>query len=214
KQLEAIGVRSANLAVVISLFTGMVMALQTSYALAAFGAKLYIGEAVGLSIVRELGPVLTALMVGGRVGAGITAELGSMTVSEQVDALRSLGADPVRKLVVPRMWALLVGLPLLVVLADVMGVLGGLVIATWELGLEPGFYLSHVLRLMQYSDFLSGLVKSFFFAFAIALVACYNGLQASGGADGVGRATTETVVAVAISVLILDFFLTKLLLVL
>ena len=209
-QLEAIGVRSTNLALVISLFTGMVMALQTAVALAAFGAKLYIGEAVALSIVRELGPVLTALMVGGRVGAGITAEIGSMTVSEQVDALRSLGCDPIRKLVVPRMWALLVGLPLLVVLADVMGILGGLIIATWELGLAPGFYVSHVLRIIDYGDVFSGLAKTVFFAFAIALIACYNGLHASGGADGVGRATTNTVVAIAVSVLVLDFFLTKL----
>jgi phospholipid/cholesterol/gamma-HCH transport system permease protein len=210
RQLETIGVRSMNLAVVISLFTGMVMALQTAVALSAFGAKLYIGEAVALSIVRELGPVLTALMVGGRVGAGITAEIGSMTVSEQVDALRSLGSDPIRKLVVPRMWALLIGLPLLVVLADVMGIFGGLIIATWELGLAPGFYMSHVLRIVDYGDFFSGLAKTVFFAFTIAIIACYNGLHATGGADGVGRATTNTVVAIAISVLVLDFFLTKL----
>jgi phospholipid/cholesterol/gamma-HCH transport system permease protein len=210
RQLEAMGVRSTNLAAVIALFTGMVLALQTAYTLAAFGAKLYIGEVVGLSLVRELGPVLTALMVGGRVGAGITAELGSMTVSEQVEAMRSLGADPIRKLVVPRMWAVLIGLPLLVVLADVTGILGGLLISTWELGLTPGFYSSHTLRLMNYGDFLSGLGKSVFFAFAIGLIASYNGLSARGGADGVGRATTDTVVGVAITVLVLDFFLTKL----
>ena len=210
RQMEAMGFRSTNLAAVIALFTGMVLALQTAYTLAAFGAKLYIGEVVGLSLVRELGPVLTALMVGGRVGAGITAELGSMTVSEQVDAMRSLGADPIRKLVVPRVLALLIALPLLVVLADVTGIFGGLLISTWELGLSPGFYFSHVLRLMTYGDFFSGLGKSLFFAFAIAVIAAYNGLSARGGADGVGRATTNTVVAVAISVLVLDFFLTKL----
>ena len=214
RQLEAMAVRSTNLAAVIALFTGMVMALQTAYALAAFGAKLYIGEVVGLSLVRELGPVLTALMVGGRVGAGVTAELGSMTVSDQVDALRSLGADPIRRLVVPRMWALLIGLPLLVVLADVTGIIGGMLISTWELGLTPGFYFSHVLRLMSYDDLFSGLGKSVFFAFTIGLIASYNGLAATGGADGVGKATTNTVVAVAISVLVLDFFLTKLFLVL
>jgi len=208
-QLEGIGVRSANLAAVIALFTGMVLALQTAYTLAAFGAKLYIGEVVGLSLVRELGPVLTALMVGGRVGAGITAELGSMTVSEQVEAVRSLGADPIRKLVVPRMWALVIALPLLVLLADATGIIGGMVISTWELGLDPSFYLSHVLRLMEYGDFFSGLGKSVFFAVAIGIIACYNGLTAEGGADGVGRATTNTVVAVAITVLVLDFFLTK-----
>ncbi len=209
-QLEAMGVRSTNLASVIALFTGMVLSLQTAYTLAAFGAKLYIGEVVGLSLVRELGPVLTALMVGGRVGAGITAELGSMTVSEQVEAMRSLGADPLRKLVVPRMFALLIGLPLLVVLADVMGIFGGLLISTWELGLTPSFYFSHTLRLMTYGDFFSGLGKSLFFAFAIGLISSYNGLGARGGADGVGKATTDTVVGVAITVLVLDFFLTKL----
>ncbi len=210
RQLEAMAVRSTNLASVIALFTGMVLSLQTAYTLAAFGAKLYIGEVVGLSLVRELGPVLTALMVGGRVGSGVTAELGSMAVSEQVEAMRSLGSDPIRKLVVPRIWALLIGLPLLVVLADVAGIFGGMLISTWELGLTPGFYLSHVLRLMGFGDFLSGLAKSVFFAFAIGVIASYNGLSARGGADGVGRATTDTVVAVAITVLVLDFFLTKL----
>lgn len=209
-QVEALGVRSTNLAAVIAGFTGMVLALQTAYTLAAFGAKLYIGEVVGMSIVRELGPVLTALMVGGRVGAGITAELGSMTVTEQVEALRSLGADPIRKLVVPRVWALLVCLPLLTLLADVTGILGGMLISTWELGLDPSFYFSHVLRLMGYGDLFSGLAKSVCFAFTIALVSCFNGLTATGGADGVGRAVTDTVVAVAVSVLGLDFFLTKL----
>jgi conserved hypothetical integral membrane protein len=210
RQFEALIVGSWKLAAIIAFFTGMVMALQTAYALAAFGAKLYVGEVVGISMVRELAPVLTALMVGGRVGAGIAAELGTMTVSEQVDALRSLGADPVRKLVVPRLWSLLVGLPLLVVLANVAGIVGGMVISTWELNLSAGFYFSHVLRLMDYSDFFSGLGKTVFFAFAIGIIACYNGLATEGGAGGVGRAATDTVVAVAISVLVLDFFLTKL----
>ncbi len=210
RQFEALIVGSWKLAAVIAFFTGMVMALQTAFALAAFGAKLYVGEAVGLSMVRELAPVLTALMVGGRAGAGIAAELGTMTVSEQVDALRSLGADPLRKLVVPRLWSLLVGLPLLVVLADIAGIVGGMVISTWELNLSASFYFSHVLRLMDYSDFFSGLGKTVFFALAIGIIACYNGLATEGGADGVGRAATHTVVAVAISVLVLDFFLTKL----
>lgn len=210
RQFEALIVDSWKLATVIAFFTGMVMALQTAYALAAFGAKLYVGEVVGLSMVRELAPVLTALMVGGRVGAGIAAELGTMAVSEQVDAIRSLGADPVRKLVVPRLWSLLVGLPLLVVLANVTGIIGGMVVSTWELGLSPGFYFAHVMRLMDYSDLFSGLGKTVFFAFAIGIIACYNGLSTEGGAGGVGRSATQTVVAIAISVLVLDFFLTKL----
>lgn len=210
RQMEAGGVRSLKLAGVIALFTGMVLALQTGYTLAAFGAKMYVGEVVAMALVRELGPVLTALMVGGRVGAGITAELGAMAVSEQVDALRSLGADPIRALVVPRVWALLLGLPLLVVLANAAGILGGGVIASWELGIDTGFYLSHALRLMDYGDYFSGLAKTLFFAFAIGIISSYNGLHAQGGADGVGRATTDTVVAIAITVLVLDFFLTKL----
>lgn len=210
RQIEVMGIGSLNLAAVIALFTGMVMALQTGYSLALFGAKLYIGEVVALSLVRELGPVLTSLMVGGRVGSGITAELGSMTVSEQVDALRSLGADPIRRLVVPRIWALLVALPLLVVLANATGVLGGMVIASWELDVSPGFYLAHAIRMLTIGDYVSGLVKTFVFSFAIGLIACHNGLEAHGGADGVGRATTDTVVAIAITVLALDFFLTKL----
>jgi phospholipid/cholesterol/gamma-HCH transport system permease protein len=214
RQIEVMGLRSTNLAAVIALFTGMVLALQTAHTLALFGAKLFIGEVVAFSLVRELGPVLTSLMVGGRVGAGITAELGSMTVSEQVDALRSLGADPIRKLVVPRMWALLLGLPLLVVLADATGIFGGMLIASWELDLSPGFYFSHATRMLTYADYFSGIAKSAFFAFAIGLIACYNGLQARGGADGVGTATTNTVVAIAITLLTLDFFLTKLFLVL
>lgn len=214
RQLDQMGVRSTTLAAVIALFTGMVMSLQTAYTLQAFGAKLYIGEVIGLSMVRELGPVLTALMVGGRVGAGIAAELGSMTVSEQVDAIRSMGADPIRKLVVPRMWALLVGLPLLVVLADGAGILGGMLVSVWELGLTPAFYGRHVLRLLHFGGFFAGLAKATVFAFAIGLIASYNGLRTTGGADGVGRATTDTVVAIAITVLVLDFFLTKLFLVL
>lgn len=210
RQFGTLIVDSWKLAAIIAFFTGMVMALQTAYALAAFGAKLYVGEVVGLSMVRELAPVLTALMVGGRVGAGIAAELGTMAVSEQIDALRSLGADPVRKLMVPRLWSLLLGLPLLAAMANVAGILGGMIISTWELNLSPGFYLVHVMRLMDYGDLFSGLGKTVFFAFAIGIIACYNGVSSQGGAGGVGQAATDTVVAVAISVLVLDFFLTKL----
>lgn len=210
RQMEVSGVGSLKLAGVIAVFTGMVLALQTGYTLAAFGAKMYVGEVVAMALVRELGPVLTALMVGGRVGAGITAELGSMTVSEQVEALRSMGADPIRKLVVPRVWALLLGLPLLVVLANAAGIVGGGIIATWELDIDPGYYMAHALRLMDFSDYFEGLAKTAFFAFAIGIVSSYNGLTATGGADGVGRATTDTVVAIAMSVLVLNFFLTKL----
>ncbi len=210
RQLDRLGIGSLNLTNITALFTGMVLALQTGYTLATFGAKHYIGEVVALSLVRELGPVLTALMVGGRVGSGITAELGTMTVTEQVDAIRSMGADPIRKLVVPRVWATFFALPALTVLADAMGIFGGMVIAVLEQGSTPTFYFQHVFRLLSFGDVASGLGKTFFFAFLIAIIGCYNGLTADGGADGVGRATTNTVYAAAIGVLIVNFFLTKL----
>jgi phospholipid/cholesterol/gamma-HCH transport system permease protein len=210
RQLERIGVGSVILTNVTALFTGMVLALQTAYTLSAFGARLFIGEVVAMSLVRELGPVLTALMVGGRVGSGITAELGTMAVTEQVDAMRSMAADPVRKLVAPRVWATLISLPLLTILADTMGILGGLLISVFEEHSTATFYFRHVFRLMDFNDLGSGLGKTVFFAFLIAVIGCYNGINARGGADGVGRATTNTVYAAAICVLVSDFFLTKL----
>lgn len=210
RQLDRIGVGSLNLTNITALFTGMVLALQAAYALAKFGARLYIGELVALSLVRELGPVLTALMVGGRVGSGITAELGSMTVTEQVEAIRSMAADPVRKLVVPRLWATLTMLPLLTVLADGMGIFGGLLIAVLQEGLSPTFYLQRTAAVLAFDDLWLGIAKPVIFAFLIAVIGCYNGLNARGGADGVGKATTNTVYVIAISVLISDFFITKL----
>lgn len=210
RQLDRIGVGSLNLTNITALFTGMVLAVQSAYTLSKFGARLYIGEIVTLSLVRELGPVLTALMVGGRVGSGITAELGSMTVTEQVDALRSMAADPIRKLVVPRTWATLLMLPLLTVLADGMGIIGGLFIAVFQEGLTPGFYFARVFRTLEFNDLLLGTTKPAVFAFIIAIIGCYNGLTARGGADGVGRATTNTVYAASIAILIADFFFTKL----
>lgn len=214
RQLDRIGVGSLNLTNITALFTGMVLALQTAHTLATFGARLYIGEVVALSLVRELGPVLTALMVGGRVGSGITAELGSMVVTDQVDALRSMSADPVRKLVVPRVWATVITLPMLTVLADAMGIFGGMLIAVFQEGLSPTFYFTRAMRLLTFEDLSLGLAKPFCFAFMIAIIGCYNGLTARGGAGGVGSATTNTVYAAAIGVLVADFFITKLFMVL
>ncbi len=210
RQADRIGVGSLNLTNITALFTGMVLTLQMAYTLATFGAKMYIAEIITLSLVRELGPVLTALMVGGRVGAGITAELGSMTVTEQVDAMRSMAADPVRKLVVPRVWATVVMLPLLTILANAMGIFGGLLIAVFQEGLSPIFYMQRVFRVLSFDDLSVGLFKPVFFAFMIAIIACHNGLAARGGADGVGKATTNTVYAAAIGILVSDFFITKL----
>jgi phospholipid/cholesterol/gamma-HCH transport system permease protein len=209
-QFDQIGVRSLSIVIITSAFIGMVLALQTAYALADFGGKMFVGTIVSLSLVRELAPVLMSLMVGGRVGAGMTAEIGTMKVTEQIDALRALATNPVRKLVVPRVLATTIMFPLLTVVSMALGILGGMLIAVANLNLTANFYLRSVIESVKYNDLASGICKTFFFGFAIALIACYNGLRTSGGADGVGRATTMTVVTGAITVLIMDFFLTKL----
>jgi phospholipid/cholesterol/gamma-HCH transport system permease protein len=210
RQLEAIGARSSTIVLITALFTGMVLALQTGVALARFGAKPYVGSVVGLSLARELGPVLTALMVGGRVGAGITAEIGAMQVTEQVDAIRSMGADPVQKLVLPRVLAATLALPLLTVMADVLGVLGGMLLSWSQFGIDPNFYLQTIVNTVTLADFFSGIAKTFVFGWLIAMVGCFTALQTSGGTVGVGRATTRAVVAASIGVLVTDFFLTQL----
>lgn len=210
QQFEQIGVRSLSIVFITSAFIGMVLALQTAYALEDFGGKLFVGTIVSLSLVRELAPVLMSLMVGGRVGAGMTAELGTMKVTEQIDALRALATNPVRKLVVPRVVATTIMFPLLTIISICFGIIGGGIIAVANLNLSANYYLRSVIETVKYNDLASGIGKTFFFGFAIALVACYNGLRTSGGADGVGRATTTTVVTGAITVLIMDFFLTKL----
>jgi phospholipid/cholesterol/gamma-HCH transport system permease protein len=209
-QLDHIGVRSMSIVVITAAFIGMVLALQTAYALEDFGGKLFIGKVVSLSLVRELAPVLMALMVGGRVGAGMTAEIGTMKVTEQIDALRALATNPIRKLIVPKVLATTIMLPALTTIAILVGTLGGMLIAVANLNLSANFYMRSVITTLRYNDLASGIGKTFFFGFAIALIACFNGLRTSGGADGVGRATTATVVTSAITVLVLDFFLTKL----
>jgi phospholipid/cholesterol/gamma-HCH transport system permease protein len=209
-QMDEIGVKSVSITGITALFTGMVLALQTAYSLAAFGGKMFVGRVVSLSLVRELGPVLTALMVAGRVGSGITAEIGSMVVTEQVDALRAMAISPVRRLVVPRALATILMLPVLTALADVLGILGGLAIAIVELQMTLQDYLTSIWNQLQISDIGSGLGKTFFFGFEIALIGCANGLRVQGGAAAVGLATTRTVVLASISILVSDFFLTKL----
>jgi phospholipid/cholesterol/gamma-HCH transport system permease protein len=208
-QMEQVGVRSLSIVTLTAVFTGMVLALQMGNWLTRFGARPYGGRVLALSMLREMGPVLTALMVGGRVGAGITAELGSMKVTEQIDAMRSLGVNPIQKLVFPRVFALVVMLPLLTIVADCVGIFGGMFITVMEHGISGSFYLNSIIQFIRFQDVYSGLGKTFFFGFFIAVIACYNGLEASGGADGVGRATTQTVVMASITILISDFFLTK-----
>lgn len=209
-QFDQIGVRSMSIVVITSAFIGMVLALQTAYALSDFGGKMFVGTIVSLSLVRELAPVLMSLMVGGRVGAGMAAELGTMKVTEQIDALRALATNPVRKLVVPRVVACTLMFPLLTIVAIALGIMGGGLIAVTNLHLDANYYFRSVVEAVRYNDLASGIGKTFFFGFFVALIACYNGLRTTGGADGVGRATTQTVVTGAITVLIMDFFLTKL----
>lgn len=213
-QLDQVGVRSISIVVITSAFIGMVLALQTAYSLASFGGKLFVGKVVSLSLVRELAPVLMSLMVGGRVGAGMAAEIGTMKVTEQIDALRALATDPVRKLVVPRVLATTLMFPILTIISMALGILGGMLIAVTNLNLSASYYLRSVIDSIGYNDLASGIGKTIFFGFAIGLIACRHGLDTTGGADGVGRSTTMTVVTGAITVLIMDFFLTKLFLVL
>jgi len=210
RQMDELGVKSVAITGITALFTGMVLALQTAYSLEAFGGKMFVGRVVSLSLVRELGPVLTALMVGGRVGSGITAEIGSMTVTEQVDALRAMAISPSRRLVVPRVVAVVVMMPVLTAIADALGILGGLAIAVLELRMTFQDYFTSILQQLSIADISSGLTKTLFFGFEIAAIGCYNGLQVEGGAAAVGRATTRTVVLASISILVSDFFLTKL----
>ncbi len=209
-QMEQLGVRSLGVAGIATTFTGMVLALQTAYSLPELGVKYYIGSVVAKSLVRELGPVLTALIVGGRIGAGMTAEIGTMTVTEQIDAMRAMAIDPVKKLVAPKLAAVLVMLPALTVIGAGLGILGGMLVAVFQLQLPASTYLNNIAENLSLADIVSGVGKSFFFAYFIAIIGCYNGLHTRGGADGVGRATTDTVVTVAITIMVSDYFLTRL----
>jgi phospholipid/cholesterol/gamma-HCH transport system permease protein len=207
---DSMGVRSLLVANTAAIFTGMVFALQASVYLARFGADLYVGPLVALSIVRELGPVLTAILVGGKVASGITAELGSMKVTEQIDALRAIGVNYVKRLIVPRVWAALFVFPLLTALADFVGLLGGMFIAVFERRIDIYLYWNTIFYWVVIRDLLTGIGKSFFFGIIVTLIGCYNGLGMTGGTEGLGRATTATVVEVSVAVIIADFFLTKL----
>ena len=214
REIEVMGVQSLGVALTAAVFTGMVFALQTAVNMARFGAENYVGPVSALAILRELGPVLTAILVGGRVASGITAELGSMRVTEQIDALRTIGVNYVKRLIVPRMLAALVVFPFLTVLADVVGVLGGMVIMFLERGTDMYVYWNVTTYWVVPKDFLMGVGKSVFFGLIVTLIGCYNGLDTKGGTEGLGRATTATVVHVTMGVIVSDFFLTKLFLIL
>jgi len=208
-QMDAIGVGSLTIILLTGFFTGAVLTLQTFPTLKSYGAEDQTGYLVALSLVRELGPVLTALMVTGRVGSAISAELGSMTVSQQIDAMRALGTDPVRKLVAPRLIALLVTLPMLTVIADVLGIGGGLTVASSLYNQSTGTFFSALRQGITTEDIIGGIIKPVVFALIIATIACRKGLSTEGGTVGVGRSTTQAVVLASIVVIVTDFFLAK-----
>ena len=208
-QMDVIGFGSLPIVILTGFFSGAVMALQMSKALAQYGAVGKTGELVTISLVRELGPVLTSLMVAGRNSSGMASELGSMKVTEQIDAMRALGTDPVQKLVAPRLIATCFVLPLLTVVADFLGIFGGFVIASSLLQMSPDFYWSSAWQSIGYNDMFQGLIKPFSFAFVVALVGCHYGLGTTGGTQGVGRSTTRAVVVASVWIFVLDFFITR-----
>jgi phospholipid/cholesterol/gamma-HCH transport system permease protein len=221
QQMDAIGVQSLGIVLLTGFFTGMVLALQSSVQLAAFGQTQLIGRLIAGSMIRELGPVLAGLMVAGRVGSGIAAQLGSMRVTEQIDALNTLGTDPIKKLVTPRVLAALIMLPVLTIINDFVGILGGSVIARFYVGIPGSLYWRTVFEQMlaggftlHYipNDLIQGLLKPFVFGGIISTVGCYNGLNTTGGTEGVGVATTRTVVTASILILVVDYFLTQIVL--
>jgi phospholipid/cholesterol/gamma-HCH transport system permease protein len=210
-QMDHIGVGSLGIVVLTGFFTGGVLILQAYPTLEYYGAQSNAGQGVATSLIRELGPVLTALMVAGRVGSAISAELGSMVVSQQIDAMRALGTSPVRKLVTPRIIALLVTLPLLTIAADLFGLIGGGMVANQIYSLDSTVYISSVRTGTTIDDLIAGIIKPIFFGVIIGLISCYKGLNTKGGTVGVGVSTTQAVVISSIWVIIADFFLSKLL---
>lgn len=209
-QVEMLGVRSLSIATLTALFAGLVISLQFAFFLARFGVQHTVGKVVVLTLFRELGPVLTALTVGARIGSGITAELGSMKVTEQIDAIRALGADPIKKLVTPRVFSCFVVLPALTALADVIGLVAGSVVVKTEYDIPMDQYFRAAIETASLVDFTSGIAKAAVFGLIIAVVGCFKGFEVEGGTEGVGRATTETVAIASVSVCLSDFFLTKL----
>lgn len=212
-QADLIGVGSLPVVALTGFSIGAVLALQSSNTLQRFGSLSLTGQLVSLTMVRELGPVLTGLMVAGRNSSGIASELGSMKVTEQIDAMRALGTDPTKKLVTPRVTSSVIMLFVLTVLSDLVGLAGGWVVARFALGLDSNQYWSTAWQSLQFEDVFMGLSKPLIFGFIIASVGCYYGLSAKGGTQGVGRATTQAVVAASVLIVVLDFFFTKLLMV-
>lgn len=208
KQMEFVGVKSVFVVVLTGTFTGMVMALQGYHGFRMFSAESLVGSTVALGMTRELGPVLTSLMVTARAGSAMAAELGTMRVTEQIDALYVMAANPVKHLIVPRVIASVLMVPLLTVVADFVGIIGGYFVGVHLLGINPGVFVRNITRIVELNDIYNGLTKAACFGLILSLIGCYKGFHTKGGAEGVGRATTEAVVLASISILISDYFLT------
>lgn len=210
EQIYQVGIRSLPLIFLTALSIGMVMSLQFGLGLEKFGGKLYVPKLLAAIIIREIGPVFTSLMMAARVGAGFASEIGSMVVTQQIDAIRALGTSPIRKIVIPRVIACLVAVPILVAFANIVGMAGGMLIGATELGLDPNYYLRKTITTIAMADYLTGFFKAVFFSLFISMPSCYYGLNVTDGATGVGSATTRAVVTSSILILIGDFFLSKL----
>jgi len=211
EQFDQIGIGSLTVVLLTGFFTGAVLALQSGVTLDQFGARPFVGRLVSASMIKELGPVLTGLMLAGRIGSGIAAELGSMVVTDQINALRALGTDPVRKLVVPRVLAGFFMTPVLTVISDTVGILGGWLIAVYQLRVASSLYWTSITDALYLQDAWMGIIKPFFLGYVIVTIGCHVGLRTSGGTQGVGRATTSAVVAASVAVIAVDFFITRLL---
>jgi phospholipid/cholesterol/gamma-HCH transport system permease protein len=211
EQFDQIGLGSLTVVLLTGFFTGAVLALQTGITLDQFGARPFVGRLISASMIKELGPVLTGLMLAGRIGSGIAAELGSMVVTDQINALRALGTDPVRKLVVPRVLAGFFMAPVLTVISDTVGILGGWLIAVYQLRVASSLYWTSITDALYLQDAWMGILKPFFLGYVIVTIGCHVGLRTSGGTQGVGRSTTAAVVAASVAVIAVDFFVTRLL---
>lgn len=211
-QSVIIGVESLGVTALTSLFTGMVLALQAGNTIGnIFGDPIFVGTIVAFSLIRELGPVLTSVVVSGRAGAAVTAQIGTMAVTEQLDALYTLGTNPTRYLVIPRMFAFIFTMPILTLFSNLFGIIGGYLVAVYALGVPGEVYFSDITTFMDPSDFMHGFIKTFVFAFMIGTVCCYKGISTRGGAEGVGKSTTGAVVTTIVLILVLDYFLTAIL---
>lgn len=212
EQMDVIGVGSLPIILLASLSIGGVMVLQTAAQFERFGETSLTGDAVALALVRELGPTITALLVAGRNASGMASELGSMVVTEQVDAMRALGTDPIRRLLAPRLAATVLVVPLLTGVFDFIGLCGGYIVSSFELRLSASTFWNHAIQALEFGDLVQGLAKPVLFGFMIATIGCYQGLRVRGGTRGVGRATTMAVVVASVSILVSDFFFSRVLL--